>query len=106
MNTPNHELAALMAEADCSRSALARGIRELAAARGLLAVRCDHVDVGRWLKGMVPRGDKPTLIAEALGRRLGRALTLADIGLSGSSGPPLTLALSFSESRLAILRSS
>lgn len=106
MNPPNDELAALMVEAGCSRSALARDIRALAAARGMSTIRCDHVDVGRWLKGMLPRGDKPTLIAEALGRRLGRALTLADVGLGTGSGRPLTLALSFSESRLAVLRSS
>ena len=59
MSSPNELFAALMDEAACSRSALARDIRELAAARGLDDIRCDHVDVGRWLNGMVPRGDKP-----------------------------------------------
>ncbi|WP_132151005.1 hypothetical protein [Kribbella antiqua] len=73
MSTPNELLAALLDEAACSRSALARDIRTLATARGIRDVRCDHVDVGRWLNGMVPRGEKPALIAEALGRRLGRA---------------------------------
>ena len=104
MSSPNELFAALMDGAGCSRSALAKDIRELAAARGLKDVRCDHVDVGRWLQGMVPRGEKPALIAEALGRRLGRALSLSDLGFSG--GPPLALALSFSESRDATIRTS
>ncbi|MFI7060002.1 hypothetical protein ACIBL3_03385 [Kribbella sp. NPDC050124] len=103
MSSPNELFAALMAEASCSRSALARDIRDLAAARGL-DVRCDHVDVGRWLNGMVPRGDKPALIAEALGRRLGRVVALSELGFTG--GQPLTLALSFSESRDATIRTS
>ncbi|TDO54962.1 hypothetical protein EV643_101756 [Kribbella sp. VKM Ac-2527] len=104
MNSPNELFAALMDEAACSRSALARDIRELAAARGLTDIRCDHVDVGRWLKGMAPRGAKPVLIAEALGRRLGRALSLSDLGFAGAQ--PLTLALTFSESRTATIRTS
>ncbi|TCC43598.1 hypothetical protein [Kribbella sindirgiensis] len=80
MSSPNELFAALMDSAGCSRSALAKDIRELAAARGLNNIRCDHVDVGRWLQGMVPRGEKPALIAEALGRRLGRAVSLNDLG--------------------------
>jgi hypothetical protein len=104
MSSPNELFAALMDEAACSRSALARDIRELAAARGLKDVRCDHVDVGRWLNGMIPRGDKPALIAEALGRRLGRVVALSELGFTG--GQPLTLALSFSESRDATIRTS
>lgn len=104
--TPNDELAALMDEAQCSRTGLARDVRTLAAARGLTGVRCDHVDVGRWLSGMRPRGEKPELLAEALGRRLGRPLTLADIGLSGRGGPPINLALDFSEDRNTVLRTS
>jgi hypothetical protein len=104
MSSPNELFAALMDEAACSRSSLARDIRELAAARGLNNIRCDHVDVGRWLNGMVPRGTKPALIAETLGRRLGRTLSLSDLGFAG--GPPLTLALSFSESRDTTIRIS
>jgi hypothetical protein len=104
MSSPNELLAALLDEAGCSRSTLARDIRELAARRGLEDIRCDHVDVGRWLKGMVPRGAKPVLIAEALGRRLGRVIALSDLGFG--SGPPVTLGLSFSESRDTTIRSS
>ncbi|MGW6281984.1 hypothetical protein [Kribbella sp. NPDC055071] len=104
MRSPNESLAALLDEAACSRNALARDIRELAAARGLKDVRCDHVDVGRWLKGMVPRGAKPDLIAEALGRRLGRALSLGELGFTAER--PLTLGLTFSESREATIRTS
>lgn len=106
MSTPNESLAALMAEAGYSRSALAREVRRLAAARGIEGVRCDHVDIGRWLSGMTPRGEKATLIADALGRRLGRALTLTDIGMAARSGPPMSLALAFSESQPAVIRTA
>lgn len=104
MNSPNELLAALLEEAACSRSAIARDIRQLAAAHGLIDIRCDHVDVGRWLKGMMPRGEKPALIAEALGRRLGRTLSLSELGFT--VGQPLTLALTFSDSRDAVIRTS
>ncbi|MGW7681447.1 hypothetical protein ACWGID_11950 [Kribbella sp. NPDC054772] len=104
MSSPNELFAALLDEASCSRSALARDVRELAAARGLNDVRCDHVDVGRWLKGMAPRGHKPVLIAEALGRRLGRALSLGELGFA--SAQPLTLGLLFSESRDVTIRTT
>ncbi|MEU4196780.1 hypothetical protein AB0E69_33085 [Kribbella sp. NPDC026611] len=104
MSAPNELLAALLDEAQCSRSALARDIRELAAARGMSDVRCDHVDVGRWLNGMVPRGAKPALIAEALGRRVGRALSLSDLGFTVSQ--PLTVGLTFSESRDTTIRTA
>ncbi|MCF2531148.1 transcriptional regulator [Yinghuangia soli] len=104
--TPNDDLAALMDEAQYSRSALARDVRAMAAARGLTDVRCDHVDVGRWLSGMRPRGEKPELLAAALGRRLGRPLTLAEVGMSGRGGPPINLALDFAEDRTAVLRTA
>jgi hypothetical protein len=104
MSSPNEMLAALLAEAQCSRSALARDVRDLATARCVADVRCDHVDVGRWLQGMVPRGPKPVLIAEALGRRLGRALSLGDLGFTSTQ--PLTLALTFAETRETTIRTA
>jgi hypothetical protein len=104
-NPPNEDLAALMGEARCSRKALARDVRELGLARDL-RLRCDHVDVGRWLAGMRPRGAKPELIASALGRRLGRLVTLAEIGMDSPSEPPLRLGLDFADTRHAVLRTA
>ncbi|UGQ10978.1 transcriptional regulator [Yinghuangia sp. ASG 101] len=103
--TPNDQLAALIDEAGCSHGALARDITTLAAERGL-DVRCDHIDVGRWRAGMRPRGVKPQLVAEALGRRVNRPLTLGDVGMEGRGGPSLNLALSFAEDRTTVLRTA
>lgn len=103
--TPNDQLAALLEEAGCSHGALARDISRLAAERGL-DVRCDHIDIGRWLAGMRPRGTKPELVAQALGRRLERPLTLEDVGMTGRGGPPLNLALAFAEDRTTVLRTA
>lgn len=101
--TPNQELAALIEEAGITHRGLAKEIRDLGAARGL-ELRCTHVDIGRWLAGRTPRGPKPDLIAEALGRHLGRPLTHEDLGLTTRQGPPLDLALRFESAPPSALR--
>lgn len=106
MSASNEGLAAVIAAAGCSHAALARDVRDLAAQRGLISVRCNHVDVGRWLDGMIPRGDKPALIAEALGRRLGRPIKLTEIGMASRHDPPTLLALEFLDSRAATLHTA
>jgi tetratricopeptide (TPR) repeat protein len=64
-----------------SHKALARAVREFSAGCGE-PVNCDHTSVSRWLGGSVPRGNGPRYIAQVLGRRLGRTVSLADIGFS------------------------
>ncbi|HEY3684768.1 MAG TPA: hypothetical protein VGL93_17160 [Streptosporangiaceae bacterium] len=100
---PNEELAGLIAEAGVTHRGLAKEIRDLAVAQDL-DVRCTHVDIGRWLAGRTPRGAKPDLIAQVLGKHLGRPLTHADIGLTTRPGPPLDLGLRFEPSPAAVLR--
>ncbi|PZG45039.1 transcriptional regulator [Spongiactinospora gelatinilytica] len=104
-SNPNDDLAAAMDEAGISNKALAREVRRLGAERGL-AVSCTHVDVARWLSGMRPRGAKPELIASVLAQRLGRPLTLPEIGMDSRKGPPLTLGLAFSGQQAATVRTS
>jgi tetratricopeptide (TPR) repeat protein len=77
----NHRLALLMREAALSNKALARAVRAASMRRGE-PVSCDHTSVSRWLNGMQPRGQTARSIADALSAKLGRTLTLADIGLS------------------------
>lgn len=81
----NERLAELMSEAGLSSKALARAVR----AEGASA--CDHTQVGRWLAGARPRAESAGQLAAALGRRLGRRVTLADLGLSAVE--PLNAAL-------------
>jgi hypothetical protein len=76
----NARLAALMQEADFSHKSLARAV-VAAAARSGEDVTCDHTYVSRWLKGSIPRGNMPQFIADALGSKLGRRLTIDDIGM-------------------------
>ncbi|MFD6735957.1 hypothetical protein ACFWDZ_33235, partial [Micromonospora aurantiaca] len=47
----------------------------------------------RWLKGERPRGVVPDLIAEILGRRLGRTVTLEDLGMGAQNSQPVSAPL-------------
>jgi tetratricopeptide (TPR) repeat protein len=77
---PNHQLAALIAEAGFSNAGLARRVDQLGIEHGL-DLRYDKTSVTRWLRGQQPRGSTPALIAEVFTRRLGRRLTAQDLGL-------------------------
>jgi hypothetical protein len=76
----NARLAALMQEGDFSHKSLARAV-VAAAARSGEDITCDHTYVSRWLRGAIPRGNMPQFIADAIGRKAGRRLTLDDIGM-------------------------
>jgi hypothetical protein len=84
---PNTRLADLIAEAGVSHLGLAKRIGEIAKEWGE-PVQPAHTQVARWIEGQKPRGATPALIAEALSRKLGRRITLADIGLAGTSTSP------------------
>ena len=80
----NGKFAVLMEESGFSHKALARAV-VAAAARAGKEITCDHTYVSRWLKGAIPRGDLPHFIADALSRKVGRTLTLDDIGMGAAS---------------------
>jgi hypothetical protein len=77
---PNTLLDALLDEAGMSRKGLAARINRAGHARGK-TMRYDHTAVIRWLAGARPRGIVPDLICDLLAERLGRPVTIADIGL-------------------------
>ncbi|MGW6598516.1 transcriptional regulator [Streptomyces sp. NPDC055036] len=77
---PNTLLDALLDEAGMSRTGLATRINQAARARGK-AARYDHSSVIRWIKGQRPRGVVPELICSVFTERLGRRLSLDDIGM-------------------------
>ncbi|MEU6375515.1 transcriptional regulator [Streptomyces sp. NPDC046909] len=83
---PNTLLDALLDEAGMSRVGLAARINSAGAAQGK-QMRYDHSSVIRWLRGQRPRGRTPDIIAEVLSARLGRRLTLEDIGMGARSAP-------------------
>ncbi|HEV8562405.1 MAG TPA: hypothetical protein VGR06_39300 [Actinophytocola sp.] len=83
---PNDHLRALLGRTRWSHEGLARAVNNVGAEVGLV-LSYDRTAVAHWLSGTCPRGETPGLIAEALSRRLGRALTVADIGLAPSPDP-------------------
>lgn len=84
---PNRLLAAMMAEAGVSNKGLAARVRALAQRDGC-PVSSDHVSVRRWLDGSTPRGRTSEYVAVALGAKLGRRVTPADIGLAADPDAP------------------
>jgi hypothetical protein len=84
MGQPNSQLDVLLDQSGISRAGLAARVNRLGGEAGI-TLRYDHTAVARWLRGQRPRGKVPELICEVLGRRLGRTLTLADIGMAGPS---------------------
>ncbi|NLU70923.1 transcriptional regulator [Streptomyces sp. HNM0574] len=79
---PNDRLQTLIQEADCSHAGLARRVNVCGAEAGL-DLRYDKTSVARWLRGQQPRGRAPALIADALGRKLGRTVSVDEIGMAG-----------------------
>jgi hypothetical protein len=92
----NHRLAAVIAAAGLSRKALARATNAEAAAADV-DLSTDHSLVGKWLSGTVPREQTACFIAAALGKRLGRTVTLAEIGMAGADPTPVNDGLTFAD---------
>jgi tetratricopeptide (TPR) repeat protein len=97
MSQPNQALADLLREAGFSEAGLARRVNDLGRARGLV-LDYDYTAVYRWTKkGQRPRDPVPILIAEALTERLGRTVTLADLGMAATVAVPADLGLGYSD---------
>ncbi|WP_327679459.1 transcriptional regulator [Kitasatospora sp. NBC_00458] len=81
---PNPLLDALIDESGMSHAGLAARINACAGSG------YDHTAIARWIKGQVPRGAVPDAVCAVLGEKLGRPLTLDDIGMGrpGSAAPP------------------
>lgn len=93
----NQSLEALIGQAGYSHAGLARRVNELGAAQGL-GLRYDKTSVARWIRGQQPRGAVPGLLTEVFSRRLGRPVTLVDVGLADASSASLNVGLDFPSS--------
>lgn len=82
---PNHQLDMLITEAGVSLKGLAARVVRLGAIRGQ-DLRYNHSSVARWIRGEIPKGPVPSLIAEVLAAELGRAVTTSDIGMMRHAG--------------------
>ncbi|MDX2964400.1 hypothetical protein [Streptomyces acidiscabies] len=85
----NIALAALLREAHWSQAQAAAAVARVAVESGaaeLKAISRSHIAM--WVQGTKPSGQAPHILRETLSRRLGRRLTLADLGLeAGPTGP-------------------
>lgn len=61
-----------------------------------LDLRYDKTSVARWLRGQQPRGRAPGIIAEALGRKLGRTVTIDELGMANGKNLASGIGLQFS----------
>jgi len=86
---PNQALRRMVQAAGCSYATLARLVVAVAAENGDQALT-NRSSIAHWIGGTRPSGRMSDYLAEALGRRLGRRVTLADIGLGTEDGtvPP------------------
>lgn len=82
--TANDKLRDLVAESGFTYEALANTVRAVAAECGV-ALRTNKSAVEHWIAGATPRGDTGRYLTVALSRRLGRLLTLTDLGLPGTA---------------------
>jgi len=83
----NLRLRSLLDDAGMSNKGLPRRVVDVAAARGVANVRCDHTSVLRWLAGEQPRSPVPELVAVVLGEALGRKLSATELGMTPSDLP-------------------
>ncbi|NED80698.1 hypothetical protein G3I76_11465, partial [Streptomyces sp. SID11233] len=83
---PNTRLAALIAEAQWTRTQVARQVNRLGPQAGL-DLTYDRTAVAHWVAGTPPRSEVRPLIVEALSARLGRPVTHEEAGLEPRSGP-------------------
>ncbi|MEV4506067.1 Tat pathway signal protein [Streptomyces klenkii] len=81
--TRNEKFAALLAEADWSRAEAAAAFVRVAMenkAEDLARIGRNHIT--QWVSGSQPSGQAPLILAETLSRRLGRLITMDEIGLT------------------------
>lgn len=91
---PNSQLVRLIDASGISHKHLARRVNELATRKGF-ATKYVHTSVLHWKNGMRPRPPVASLIAEALGEHLGRAVTTDEIGMGTRTAPDAGIGLHF-----------
>jgi transcriptional regulator with XRE-family HTH domain len=99
---PNERLQALIQEAGCSNAGLARRVNVCGAEHGL-DLRYDKTSVARWLRGQQPRGRATAIIAEAIGRKLGRSVSIDEIGMADGKNLATGIGLHFAPTVLGAI---
>ncbi|WP_206323504.1 hypothetical protein [Streptomyces sp. HNM0574] len=85
---PNLALRSLLQETGWTQETLARAVTRTGTEVGL-RLHYDRTSVAHWLRGSRPEPQVQRLMAEALSRRLGRPVTVTELGMGdGRSGGP------------------
>ncbi|MFJ4689438.1 hypothetical protein [Streptomyces sp. NPDC088789] len=82
--TPNRAFATLLTTHGVSHKSLAFRVNQLAAEEDM-QTSYNHSSVARWIDGSVPKDPVPRFIARALGERLGRTVTVGEIGMAAAA---------------------
>ncbi|GAA2602442.1 hypothetical protein [Streptomyces axinellae] len=82
---PNRALRALLEETEWTQAAFAHAITRLGVEIGI-HLRYDRTSVAHWLRGSRPDPRVQHLMAEALSRRLGRRVTVSELGMRSTQG--------------------
>jgi tetratricopeptide (TPR) repeat protein len=91
---PNERFAAVLKESGLTHKAFARQVQAAIDAHNDIG-SVDHTAVTRWVGGTVPRPSTARHMTTVLSRRLGRTITLEDIGLTAPSSYPSELGLAY-----------
>ncbi|MFJ8848167.1 sporulation protein [Streptomyces cyaneofuscatus] len=92
---PNTDLARLIESCGASHKSLVHRINQLARRTGV-ETGYSHTSVANWCRrGMTPKWPVPKLLAQAIGERLGRSVSLAEIGMSEVETPDATMGWDF-----------
>lgn len=100
----NHLLHDLLTEAGYAHGGFARQVNLRGRGYGL-TLRYDAASVYWWLRGRRPGDPVPQVIAEVLGRRIGRPVTVAELGFTTGgelAGLGLTFAADLAEARSVV----
>ncbi|RAS59413.1 hypothetical protein C8D87_11425 [Lentzea atacamensis] len=91
----NPDLERVVATTEASRASLAHRLNELATTAGL-HTRYTHTSWANWItRGHNPQPEIRPLIAQVLAERLGRPVTLREIGLEADDSPESSIGLDF-----------
>jgi len=78
---PNHRLREVISAAGWTYEALAHAVRRIGAENGEMLLT-NKSAVAHWVNGATPTGQAPYYLAEALSRRAGHRVTLAELGFA------------------------
>lgn len=96
---PNADLARLIETCGASHKSLALRVNQLAQQAGL-ETDYSHTSIANWCqRGMIPKWPVPTLLAQAIAERLGRPVSLGEIGMGDAETPDADVGLDFPRDR-------